>query len=76
MLDRWAAFRSDAINFVQRDNTPQGPFEPVPAGIFFRNFLTKPVILDRRGLEHDSEAGGVIGENGSVIPRPKGEPHK
>src|SRR5262249_11911593 len=48
--------------------------KPISAENFFRSFLIKPVILDRRGLgqkacELDSEAG----ENGSVITKTERE---
>src|SRR6516225_2372528 len=38
VLDGRAAFRSDAIDFVQRDNTPQGHSNPSQREFFFGIF--------------------------------------
>jgi hypothetical protein len=49
VLDRWAAFRSDAKTIYTEQETPHRRTlsEPVPSN--FRNFLTKPVISGKTG---------------------------
>ena len=57
----------------QSDNGLQAISNPAQRKIYFRNFLTRPVILDRRSrkLVQEAKAGLDLGENVSVIPKPK-----